>query len=240
MESYNNYYPSADPRYASTAYPAAYPQSDPRKLPPLPGLNVPPHGGRADDRYYSGSSTSSSTNARSPAGYPGAYGYDSYAGSQPEYTLPPPPPGSSGMPLHTTTALPPRRGSHMSTTPPPTSPTGPEDSPTIKKKRKRADAAQLKILNDVYARTAFPSTEERQQLAKTLDMSPRSVQIWFQNKRQQTRQTRTASNHPAYTAASSEAQAQAEEASYARAQDMQQRSRPRGQEPASHWPKGAY
>lgn len=66
----------------------------------------------------------------------------------------------------------------MSTTPPPTSPTGPEDSPTIKKKRKRADAAQLKILNDVYARTAFPSTEERQQLAKTLDMSPRSVQIW--------------------------------------------------------------
>ncbi|ETW80428.1 hypothetical protein HETIRDRAFT_169178 [Heterobasidion irregulare TC 32-1] len=59
--------------------------------------------------------------------------------------------------------------------------------PTIKKKRKRADPHQLKILNDVYARTAFPSTEERADLAKRLDMSARSVQIWFQNKRQSMR-----------------------------------------------------
>ena len=51
--------------------------------------------------------------------------------------------------------------------------------PTIKKKRKRADARQLEALNEVYARTAFPSTEERQQLAKDLDMSARSVQIWL-------------------------------------------------------------
>lgn len=48
----------------------------------------------------------------------------------------------------------------------------------VKKKRKRADAAQLKVLNDVYARTAFPTTEERLELAKKLEMSPRSVQIW--------------------------------------------------------------
>ena len=80
--------------------------------------------------------------------------------------------------------------------------------PTIKKKRKRADARQLESLNRMYARTAFPSTEERQQLAKDLDMSARSVQIWlvlplfttcviseiidfslrFQNKRQASRQ----------------------------------------------------
>ncbi|KZT26728.1 homeobox-domain-containing protein [Neolentinus lepideus HHB14362 ss-1] len=60
---------------------------------------------------------------------------------------------------------------------------------TIKKKRKRADAAQLKVLNEVYQRTAFPSTEERQELAKKLDMSARSVQIWFQNKRQAMRQS---------------------------------------------------
>lgn len=52
------------------------------------------------------------------------------------------------------------------------------DEPVIKKKRKRADAAQLKVLNEVYARTAFPSTEERAELAKKLDMSARSVQIW--------------------------------------------------------------
>ncbi|TDL26169.1 homeobox-domain-containing protein [Rickenella mellea] len=66
--------------------------------------------------------------------------------------------------------------------------------PVIKKKRKRADATQLKILNEVYARTAFPTTEERQELAKKLDMSARSVQIWFQNKRQANRQSRSSAN----------------------------------------------
>jgi homeobox protein YOX1/YHP1 len=80
-------------------------------------------------------------------------------------------------------------------TPPPVSPTtGTVNEPTIKKKRKRADAAQLKVLNDTYTRTAFPSTEERQALAKQLDMSARSVQIWFQNKRQSMRQTRQSSS----------------------------------------------
>ena len=49
----------------------------------------------------------------------------------------------------------------------------------VMKKRKRADAAQLKVLNETYQRTAFPSTEERQDLARKLDMPPRSVQIWF-------------------------------------------------------------
>jgi homeobox protein YOX1/YHP1 len=51
--------------------------------------------------------------------------------------------------------------------------------PTIKKKRKRADARQLEVLNSVYNRTAFPSTEERAAIAKELDMSARSVQIWL-------------------------------------------------------------
>lgn len=54
----------------------------------------------------------------------------------------------------------------------------PVDYPQVKKKRKRADAQQLKILNEVYARTAFPTTEERLELARKLDMSARSVQIW--------------------------------------------------------------
>ncbi len=52
------------------------------------------------------------------------------------------------------------------------------DKPITKMKRKRADASQLKLLNETYSRTAFPSTEERIALAKLLDMSPRSVQIW--------------------------------------------------------------
>jgi homeobox protein YOX1/YHP1 len=59
---------------------------------------------------------------------------------------------------------------------PPASPT--EETPQVKKKRKRADAAQLEVLNEVYNRTAFPSTEERAELARKLDMTPRSVQIW--------------------------------------------------------------
>jgi homeobox protein YOX1/YHP1 len=58
-------------------------------------------------------------------------------------------------------------------------PVAPAEEPVIKKKRKRADAAQLKVLNETYQRTAFPSTEERQALATQLDMPPRSVQIWY-------------------------------------------------------------
>ncbi|KAF8499689.1 hypothetical protein F5888DRAFT_103302 [Russula emetica] len=67
--------------------------------------------------------------------------------------------------------------------------------PTIKKKRKRADARQLDALNKMFAITAFPSTDQRNQLARDLDMAPRSVQIWFQNKRQQNRQN---TRNPAY------------------------------------------
>ncbi|CAG8811981.1 8776_t:CDS:2, partial [Gigaspora rosea] len=62
-------------------------------------------------------------------------------------------------------------------------------------KRKRANANQLKVLNDVFARTFFPSTELRIQLGKELGMAPRTVQIWFQNKRQSWRsKTRGNSN----------------------------------------------
>ena len=46
------------------------------------------------------------------------------------------------------------------------------------KKRKRADAHQLEVLNTTYNRTTFPPTEERAALAKQLDISARSVQIW--------------------------------------------------------------
>ncbi|KAF8577310.1 homeobox-domain-containing protein [Ramaria rubella] len=84
------------------------------------------------------------------------------------------------------------------------------DEPLIKKKRKRADANQLRVLNATYQRTAFPSTQERESLAKELDMSPRSVQIWFQNKRQSMRQSRNAANnlppilHHAYPSSSTD------------------------------------
>ena len=48
-----------------------------------------------------------------------------------------------------------------------------------KKKRRRASGRQLETLNSVYARTAFPTTEERHELARQLEMTPRSVQIWY-------------------------------------------------------------
>ncbi|KAI8082973.1 uncharacterized protein BX664DRAFT_339531 [Halteromyces radiatus] len=54
----------------------------------------------------------------------------------------------------------------------------------IKAKRRRANAKQLSILNQVFDRTFFPSTQMRAELGRQLGMSPRTVQIWFQNKRQ--------------------------------------------------------
>ena len=53
-----------------------------------------------------------------------------------------------------------------------------------KTKRKRASPSQLAVLNRVFNQTYFPSTELRNELGKQLDMNPRTVQIWFQNKRQ--------------------------------------------------------
>ncbi|KAI8143431.1 hypothetical protein BJV82DRAFT_93741 [Fennellomyces sp. T-0311] len=57
----------------------------------------------------------------------------------------------------------------------------------LKAKRKRASPSQLSVLNRVFNQTFFPSTELRIELGKQLGMSPRTVQIWFQNKRQSIR-----------------------------------------------------
>ncbi|KAG0356500.1 hypothetical protein BG005_004579 [Podila minutissima] len=54
----------------------------------------------------------------------------------------------------------------------------------IKAKRKRANASQLSVLNAAFEKSYFPSTEERLRLSKECKMCPRTVQIWFQNKRQ--------------------------------------------------------
>ncbi|KAF8941074.1 hypothetical protein BGZ58_002538 [Dissophora ornata] len=82
---------------------------------------------------------------------------------------------------------------------PPTSPSstkaggkrdrGQDDDPFVaedgvKAKRKRANIEQLSILNAAFERSYFPSTEERLRLSKQTKMCPRTVQIWFQNKRQ--------------------------------------------------------
>ncbi|KAI8373609.1 Homeodomain-like protein [Choanephora cucurbitarum] len=57
-------------------------------------------------------------------------------------------------------------------------------SPPIKAKRRRASTKQLDVLNRVFEKTFFPSTQLRAELGRQLGMSPRTVQIWFQNRRQ--------------------------------------------------------
>ncbi|RKP24831.1 PRD class homeobox transcription factor PRD10b, partial [Syncephalis pseudoplumigaleata] len=51
-------------------------------------------------------------------------------------------------------------------------------------KRRRANNMQLNELEIVFQRTFYPSTAERHELARKLGMTPRRVQIWFQNQRQ--------------------------------------------------------
>ena len=54
----------------------------------------------------------------------------------------------------------------------------------LKPKRKRASPHQLAVLNHHFAHNQFPTAEERRVIADAIDMAPRTVQIWFQNKRQ--------------------------------------------------------
>lgn len=51
--------------------------------------------------------------------------------------------------------------------------------PAAKQKRKRADAAQLEVLNRSYQRTKYPSKHDREYLAHELGMEPRQVQFWY-------------------------------------------------------------
>lgn len=55
---------------------------------------------------------------------------------------------------------------------------------SVKPKRKRATPEQTNRLNEVFAETFFPTSNQRMDLAMELGMSARTVQIWFQNKRQ--------------------------------------------------------
>jgi homeobox protein YOX1/YHP1 len=172
-------------------------QPDSRKLPPL-ATNTDPQW-QTSPYIPASSNYNVGGGIRSPtASYPTAYaGYPT--SNQPSYTYQMPAQehrmvpsmnpqthmsvygtDSSHVDIHRNPSPYSRGSSHVSPptyTPPPVSPTSPDES-TIKKKRKRADAAQLKVLNETYNRTAFPSTEERLALAKALDMSARSVQIW--------------------------------------------------------------
>ncbi|CAL1707589.1 unnamed protein product [Somion occarium] len=172
---------------------------------------LPPIGSQPQGQYYNTSSNhpmasaSHAPSSRSPIDqFPGQFTYNNpsaaYYPPDPR-TLPPPVPSGSfnqipgaAIPRRSSMSVDrtiPSRASIHGQVPYARDPhqLGPSYShdrnePLIKPKRKRATADQLKVLNQMYDRTAFPSTEERVALAKQLGMSPRSVQIWFQNKRQ--------------------------------------------------------
>jgi hypothetical protein len=53
--------------------------------------------------------------------------------------------------------------------------------------RQRFASEQLKVLNRMYALDSAPSTQVQHALAKSTGITYRSIQIWFQNKRQRQR-----------------------------------------------------
>jgi hypothetical protein len=52
-----------------------------------------------------------------------------------------------------------------------------------RKKRRRTSPEELDILETTFKSDPMPNQALRQQLAQQLGMTPRRVQIWFQNKR---------------------------------------------------------
>lgn len=116
--------------------------------------------------------------------------------------IPPPPPPHPVAPHHTHHMMAPHPSYHH--VPPPHAHLAPAPTahyytapaatayPTVaqsvpqtpKPKRRRATSYQVARLNEVFEQTFFPSSEQRLDLAKELNMTPRVVQIWFQNKRQ--------------------------------------------------------
>jgi homeobox protein YOX1/YHP1 len=189
-------YPAPQPQpYQSYRDPSTSYSNHPTTLPPINDSANHPRDERWHQNPYGG--TSAANRVQDPVYSP----VDSYSGTSFQY---PPQHPSQGMLPDTRFSLPVnpstspstgtlRRGpvsvertttrsSAHTTSPysrhPPPSNTS-QDHPPPKKKRKRADADQLRVLNEVYARTAFPSTEERQELAGKLNMTPRSVQIWY-------------------------------------------------------------
>ncbi|KAI9256271.1 hypothetical protein BY458DRAFT_480108 [Sporodiniella umbellata] len=57
------------------------------------------------------------------------------------------------------------------------------DGSSVRRKRARATAEQLSVLEGVFAVNISPNGKVRKQLSQQLNMTERSVQIWFQNKR---------------------------------------------------------
>lgn len=53
-----------------------------------------------------------------------------------------------------------------------------------KKRRRRTRPHEVDILMSAYLQNAFPNEKTRERLAQSVNMTPRAVSIWFQNRRQ--------------------------------------------------------
>ncbi|PCH43820.1 hypothetical protein WOLCODRAFT_144705 [Wolfiporia cocos MD-104 SS10] len=60
-------------------------------------------------------------------------------------------------------------------------------TPNEVKHRKRTTRPQLRVLEDHYRRDTKPNAQTRRRLAAELEMTPRGVQVWFQNRRAKTK-----------------------------------------------------
>ncbi|KAG0331214.1 hypothetical protein BG004_001772 [Podila humilis] len=59
------------------------------------------------------------------------------------------------------------------------------------KHRQRVTRSQLKVLEKAFAENPLPPGSTRQQLSIRLSMTPRTIQIWFQNRRAKSKQIST-------------------------------------------------
>ncbi|KAF8948149.1 hypothetical protein BGZ47_006257 [Haplosporangium gracile] len=60
------------------------------------------------------------------------------------------------------------------------------------KRRRRTSRSQFKTLEKAFIENPKPNASTRQQLAQRLSMTPRGIQVWFQNRRAKKKQANTA------------------------------------------------
>ncbi|KAI5189563.1 hypothetical protein NECID01_0586 [Nematocida sp. AWRm77] len=59
-----------------------------------------------------------------------------------------------------------------------------------KRTKERRSSTQSQFLSLLFSRNANPSSSLRKQIAEEFGMSPRSVQVWFQNRRAKEKKAR--------------------------------------------------